>query len=103
MTVHGFRLMALDILKEMGYARDLIESQLAREDQRTAGGPSYPMKHLAERRRMLQELPGPAPVQIDGSPGLSNGGPGLSRGRPGAVFFLGAKQIDFWRAKQNFA
>jgi integrase len=55
MTGHGFRTLASTILNEKGYAPDVIERQLAHEDEDKIRGAYNRAEYLLERKKMMQE------------------------------------------------
>lgn len=55
MTGHGFRTIASTILHEKGYASDVIERQLAHEDEDKIRAAYNRAEYLPERRRMMQD------------------------------------------------
>lgn len=52
-TVHGFRAMASTALNEMGFRPDVIERQLAHEEQNAIRAAYNRAEYLAERRSMM--------------------------------------------------
>jgi integrase len=52
-TVHGFRAMASTALNEMGFRPDVIERQLAHEEQNPVRAAYNRAEYLAERRAMM--------------------------------------------------
>lgn len=52
-TVHGFRAMASTALNEMGFRGDVIERQLAHEEQNAVRAAYNRAEYLAERRSMM--------------------------------------------------
>jgi integrase len=52
-TVHGFRAMASTALNEMGFRPDLIERQLAHEEQNSVRAAYNRAEYLTERRAMM--------------------------------------------------
>jgi integrase len=52
-TVHGFRAMASTALNEMGFRPDLIERQLAHEEQNAVRAAYNRAEYLGERRAMM--------------------------------------------------
>lgn len=52
-TVHGFRAMASTALNEMGFRADVIERQLAHEEQNAVRAAYNRAEYLAERRSMM--------------------------------------------------
>ena len=77
-TVHGFRAMASTALNEMGFPPDVIERQLAHQEQNAVRAAYNRAQYLAERRRMMQHW-------ADCLDGLTEGGKvltfGAARGR----------------------
>lgn len=55
MTGHGFRALASTILNEKGYAPDVIERQLAHEDDDKIRSAYNRAEYLLERKKMMQE------------------------------------------------
>jgi len=55
MTGHGFRTLASTILNEKGYAPDVIERQLAHEDNDKIRAAYNRAEYLLERKKMMQE------------------------------------------------
>lgn len=55
MTGHGFRTLASTILHENGYPSDVIERQLAHEDEDKIRAAYNRAEYLPERRKMMQE------------------------------------------------
>jgi integrase len=55
MTGHGFRTLASTILNEKGYAPDVIERQLAHEDDDKIRSAYNRAEYLLERKKMMQE------------------------------------------------
>lgn len=55
MTGHGFRTLASTILNEKGYAPDVIERQLAHEDQDKIRAAYNRAEYLLERKKMMQD------------------------------------------------
>lgn len=55
MTGHGFRTLASTLLNEKGYAPDVIERQLAHEDQDKIRSAYNRAEYLLERKKMMQE------------------------------------------------
>ena len=55
MTGHGFRTLASTILNEKGYAPDVIERQLAHEDEDKIRSAYNRAEYLLERKKMIQE------------------------------------------------
>ncbi len=55
MTGHGFRTLASTILNEKGYAPDVIERQLAHEDEDRVRAAYNRAEYLLERKKMMQE------------------------------------------------
>lgn len=55
MTGHGFRTLASTILNERGYPADVIERQLAHEDQDKIRAAYNRAEYLMERKKMMQE------------------------------------------------
>jgi integrase len=53
-TVHGFRAMASTALNEIGFDPDVIERQLAHQEQNAVRAAYNRAQYLAERRRMMQ-------------------------------------------------
>ena len=53
-TVHGFRAMASTALNEMGFRPDLIERQLAHEEQNAVRAAYNRAEYLSERRAMME-------------------------------------------------
>lgn len=58
MTGHGFRTLASTILNEKGYAPDVIERQLAHEDEDKIRSAYNRAEYLIERKKMMQEYAG---------------------------------------------
>lgn len=54
MTGHGFRSLASTILNEKGYPPDVIERQLAHEDDDKIRGAYNRAEYLLERKKMMQ-------------------------------------------------
>jgi integrase len=52
-TVHGFRAMASTALNEMGFRSDVIERQLAHQEQNAVRAAYNRAEYLAERRTMM--------------------------------------------------
>jgi integrase len=52
-TVHGFRAMASTALNEMGFRSDVIERQLAHQQQNSVRAAYNRAEYLAERRAMM--------------------------------------------------
>nr|VFK65783.1 MAG: Phage integrase family protein [Candidatus Kentron sp. UNK]VFK70219.1 MAG: Phage integrase family protein [Candidatus Kentron sp. UNK] len=52
---HGFRATASTILNEMGYRPDVIERQLAHEEQNQVRASYNRAEYLEERQTMMQE------------------------------------------------
>jgi integrase len=52
-TVHGFRAMASTALNEMGFRADLIERQLAHQEQNAVRAAYNRAEYLTERREMM--------------------------------------------------
>jgi len=57
-TVHGFRAMASTALNEMGFRPDIIERQLAHEEQNAVRAAYNRAEYLAERRAMMEHWAG---------------------------------------------
>lgn len=55
MTGHGFRTLASTILNEQGYAPDVIERQLAHEDEDKVRAAYNRAEYLPERKKMMQD------------------------------------------------
>ena len=55
MTGHGFRTLASTTLNERGYAPDVIERQLAHEDDDKIRGAYNRAEYLLERKKMMQD------------------------------------------------
>jgi integrase len=55
MTGHGFRTLASTILNEQGYKPDVIERQLAHEDEDKIRSAYNRAEYLPERKRMMQD------------------------------------------------
>lgn len=55
MTGHGFRTLASTLLNEKGYAPDVIERQLAHEDQDKIRSAYNRAEYMLERHKMMQE------------------------------------------------
>ena len=55
MTGHGFRTLASTILNEKGYPPDVIERQLAHQDDDKIRAAYNRAEHLLERKKMMQE------------------------------------------------
>ncbi|MFZ4126039.1 MAG: tyrosine-type recombinase/integrase, partial [Rickettsiales bacterium] len=55
MTGHGFRTLASTILNEKGYAPDVIERQLAHEDNDKIRAAYNRAEYLLERKKMMQD------------------------------------------------
>lgn len=55
MTGHGFRTLASTILNEKGYAPDIIEKQLAHEDQDKVRSAYNRAEYMNERMKMMQD------------------------------------------------
>lgn len=55
MTGHGFRTLASTILNEKGYSPDVIERQLAHEDQDRVRAAYNRAEYLLERKKMMQD------------------------------------------------
>ncbi len=53
-TVHGFRAMASTALNEMGFRPDVIERQLAHQEQNTVRAAYNRAEYLSERRAMMK-------------------------------------------------
>jgi integrase len=53
-TVHGFRAMASTALNEMGFRPDVIERQLAHQEQNTVRAAYNRAEYLVERRTMMR-------------------------------------------------
>jgi len=53
-TVHGFRSMASTALNEMGFRSDVIERQLAHQDQNSVRAAYNRAQYLVERRAMME-------------------------------------------------
>jgi integrase len=53
-TVHGFRAMASTALNEMGFRPDVIERQLAHQEQNSVRAAYNRAEYLGERRAMMQ-------------------------------------------------
>jgi integrase len=53
-TVHGFRSMASTTLNEMGFRPDVIERQLAHEEQNAVRAAYNRAEYLNERRTMMK-------------------------------------------------
>ena len=54
-TVHGFRAMASTALNEMGFRPDVIEHQLAHQDQNAVRAAYNRAEYLSERRTMMNQ------------------------------------------------
>lgn len=54
-TVHGFRAMASTALNEMGFRPDVIERQLAHQEQNSVRAAYNRAEYLAERRTMMNQ------------------------------------------------
>ena len=54
-TVHGFRAMASTALNEMGFRPDVIERQLAHQEQNAVRAAYNRAEYLAERRAMMNQ------------------------------------------------
>ncbi len=52
-TVHGFRAMASTALNEMGFRADVIERQLAHQEQNAVRAAYNRAEYLGERRAMM--------------------------------------------------
>lgn len=55
MTGHGFRTLASTVLNEKGYAPDVIERQLAHEDDDKIRAAYNRAEYLLERKKMMQD------------------------------------------------
>lgn len=55
MTGHGFRTLASTILNEQGYSSDVIERQLAHEDEDKIRAAYNRAEYLPERKKMMQD------------------------------------------------
>ena len=55
MIGHGFRTPASTILNEKGYSLDVIEKQLAHEDEDKIRSAYNRAEYLLERKKMMQE------------------------------------------------
>jgi integrase len=55
MTGHGFRTLASTVLNEKGYVPDVIERQLAHEDDDKIRGAYNRAEYLLERKKMMQD------------------------------------------------
>lgn len=55
MTGHGFRTLASTLLNERNYSADVIERQLAHEEQDKIRGAYNRAEYLIERKKMMQE------------------------------------------------
>lgn len=55
MSGHGFRAMASTLLHEQGWESDIVERQLAHNEQNSVKAAYNHAQHLPERRRMMQE------------------------------------------------
>lgn len=55
MTGHGFRTLASTILNEKGYSPDVIEKQLAHEDQNKVRAAYNRAEYIEERKKMMQD------------------------------------------------
>jgi integrase len=53
-TIHGFRAMASTALNEMGFRSDVIERQLAHQEQNSVRAEYNRARYLAERRAMME-------------------------------------------------
>ena len=53
-TVHGFRAMASTALNEMGFRSDVIECQLAHQEQNSVRAAYNCAQYLVERRAMME-------------------------------------------------
>src|SRR6185369_17566570 len=53
-TIHGFRLMASTALNEMGFRPDVIERQLAHQEQNAVRAAYNRAEYLNERRAMMK-------------------------------------------------
>ena len=53
-TVHGFRAMASTALNEMGFRPDVIERQLAHQEQNAVRAAYNRAEYLMERRAMMK-------------------------------------------------
>ena len=53
-TVHGFRAMASTTLNEMGFRADVIEHQLAHQEQNAVRAAYNRAEYLGERRTMMK-------------------------------------------------
>jgi integrase len=54
-TVHGFRAMASTVLNEMGFRPDVIERQLAHQEQNAVRAAYNRAEYLSERRIMMKQ------------------------------------------------
>lgn len=54
MTGHGFRGMAATALRELGFARDVVERQMAHAERNQVTAAYVHAEYLPERRRMMQ-------------------------------------------------
>jgi len=54
-TVHGFRAMASTALNEMGFRPDVIERQLAHQEQNAVRAAYNRAEYLTERRMMMNQ------------------------------------------------
>ncbi len=54
-TVHGFRAMASTALNEMGFRPDVIERQLAHQEQNAVRAAYNRAEYLGERRTMMNQ------------------------------------------------
>jgi integrase len=66
-TVHGFRAMASTALNEMGFRADVIERQLAHEEQNAVRAAYNRAEYLAERRTMMERWADYLTAQSDGT------------------------------------
>ena len=55
MTGHGYRALASTILNEKGYPPDVIERQLAHEDEDKIRSAYNRAEYLLERKKMMQD------------------------------------------------
>jgi integrase len=66
-TVHGFRAMASTALNEMGFRPDVIERQLAHQEQNAVRAAYNRAEYLGERRAMMKHWADHLDTLVDGN------------------------------------
>jgi integrase len=75
-TVHGFRTMASTLLNEMGFRPDVIERQLAHQEQNAVRAAYNRAEYLSERRAMMKQWADCLDALTNGNVGAFGSGSG---------------------------